>query len=142
TRNYEALLVSIQKRRANGLTVQGNYTLSHCIEDRGSTPQFQNNGQQVKENRALNRGNCDQDKRHNLNLSTVYETPRFNNTGLRLLATGWKVSGIVRLASGSPLTIVPGTDRALTATGDQRVDYLGGDPYNGDQTIDHWFNLS
>jgi len=140
TRSYNALLISVMRRSNRGVTIQGNYTWSHCIEDFGATPQFQNNGQVVKERRRANRGDCDQDRRHNINVSTVYETPQFSNGTLRRLGGGWKVSGIVRLASGSPLSITPGTDRALTGTGDQRVDYLGGELYNAHKDIAHWFN--
>src|SRR5207244_714441 len=61
---------------------------------------------------------------------------------LRRLGGGWKLSGIVRLSSGSPLSITPGTDRALTGTGDQRVDYLDGDVYHADKNIAHWFNAA
>ena len=32
TRSYNALVLSITRRRARGVTVQGNYTLSHCID--------------------------------------------------------------------------------------------------------------
>jgi len=142
TRNYNGLLVSVQRRHAKGVTVQGNYTWSHCIEDNGATPQFQNNGQQVKERRSLNRGNCDQDRRHNVNLSTVYETPQFANTTARWIGSGWKISGILRVSTGSPLTLTPGTDVARTGTSDQRLNYLGGDYYAADKTIDQWFNLS
>ena len=140
TRTYNAMLVSIQRRRSNGMTVQANYTLSHCIEDWGTTPQFQNNGQQTPERRRLNRGNCDQDRRHNFNASTVYETPQFSNTTLRLLGTGWKISGIVRVLSGNFLSILPGTDRALTGTGDQLVDRVLADPYGPGKTIDLYLN--
>jgi hypothetical protein len=142
TRSYNALLLSVTHRRSKGIAVQGNYTWSHCIEDNGATPQFQNSGQQVAERRRLNRGSCDQDRRHNVNVSTVYETPRFANQAARILATGWKISGIVRLYSGSPLSILPGTDRALTATGDQRVDLLLSNPYADQKTFDQWFNPS
>ena len=142
TRTYNALLLSVQHRRSNGVTIQGNYTWSHCIEDNGATPQFQNNGQQVKERRRLNRGNCDQDRRHNVNVSTVYETPQFVKTALRVIGTGWKISGILRLQSGGYLTVVPGTDRALTATGDQRADLVLSDPYTADKSFSQYFNPS
>ena len=73
------------------------------------------------ERRYLDRGNCTQDRRHNFNSSTVYETPQFSNGVVRKIATGWRISGIVRLLSGGFLTVAPGQDRAL-ATGPQRAD--------------------
>jgi len=140
TRSYNALLLSVQHRRSKGVTLQANYTWAHCIEDNGATPQFQNNGAQVPERRRLNRGNCDQDRRHNANVSTVYETPRFSNSALRAFGTGWKISGIVRLVSGSFMSVTPGTDRALTATQDQRVDLVLSDPYAPNKSAAQYLN--
>jgi hypothetical protein len=73
TRRYSALLLSVQRRAANGLTVQGNYTWSHCI-DQGQTTVVQNNGGQIPERRGANQGNCDLDRRHNFNLSNTADT--------------------------------------------------------------------
>ena len=140
TRTYNALLLSVMHRRSKGVTIQGNYTWSHCIEDNGSTPQFQNSGQQVAERRRLNRGNCDQDRRHNVNMSAVYDTPKFSQSALRVIGTGWKISGILRVQSGGFLTVVPGTDRALTGTGDQRADRVLSDPYTADKAFSQYFN--
>ena len=140
TRTYNALLLSVMHRRSKGVTIQGNYTWSHCIEDNGSTPQFQNSGQQVAERRRLNRGNCDQDRRHNVNMSAVYDTPKFSQSALRVIGTGWKISGILRVQSGGFLTVVPGTDRALTGTGDQRADRVLYDPYTADKAFSQYFN--
>ena len=60
-----------------------------------------------------------QDRRHNFNSSTVYETPQFSNGALRKMATGWRISGIVRILSGDFMTVAPGQDNALQ-TGLQR----------------------
>jgi hypothetical protein len=99
TRTYSAMVLQIQRRRANGMTVQGNYTWSHCIDD-GYNDVIQNTGGQTPERRGLNRANCELDRRHNFNMSTVYDTPRFSNPTVNLLAGGWSFSGIVRILSG------------------------------------------
>ena len=140
TRSYNALWLQAQRRSANGLTVQTNYTWAHCIDDDGDTTQYQNNGQHRKERRADNRGDCDQDTRHNFNLSTVYETPQFSNRTLRLLAGGWRISGIVRLLSGQYLTIASGRDNALTGDSDRRPNQVLANPYTPEKTLAQYLN--
>jgi hypothetical protein len=149
TRSYNALLLSVQRRRSNGITVQGNYTLSHCIDD-GTNPSFNNSGGDLPERRKLDRGNCASDRRHNVNVSMVYETPRFSNAALRALSTGWRVSGIVGVLSGSYLTVTSGLDNALTATfsnmsslnpkEDQRPNLVLLNPYAPNKTVNQWLN--
>jgi hypothetical protein len=141
TSNYHGLLLSIQHRRTNGLTVQGNYTWSRCIGDfeeaqLGIPSQYAYPGM-----RSYYRGNCNQDRRHNFNLSTVYETPRFANSTLRTLAGGWRVSGIVRVLSGSFMTVTSGLDTSLTqAIGGDRANQVLPDPYAPNKGFDQWIN--
>ena len=139
TRRYNALLMSLQRRVSNGMTVQGNYTWSHCI-DQGQTTIVQVNGGQIPERRGANEGNCDLDRRHNFNLSTVYSTPQFSNGTLRLLGTGWKISGIVRVLSGTALTVASGLDTALSGTTDQRVNQVLPSPYAANKNVNAWLN--
>ena len=140
TRSYNALVLSITRRRARGVTVQGNYTLSHCI-DTGYTDVIQTNGFQVPERRGANRGNCELDRRHNFNMSAVYETPRFANSVLRALGTGWRISGIARVLSGPQLTVLTGLDQALTGTTDQRPNQVLPSPYVPNKNIQNgWLN--
>jgi hypothetical protein len=128
---YNGVLLSAQKRSARGLTLGGNYTWSHCIGDNTALGANANiNAAYVDpDNRAFDRGNCDSDRRHNLNITGVVETPSFGNAALRTVATGWRVSGIYRKTSGSFLTILSGQDRALTGAGNQRAQQILGDPY-------------
>jgi hypothetical protein len=140
TRSYNAFVLSVQRRRSNGITIQGNYTYSHCIDD-GWTDSIQGNGGRLPERRAANRGNCELDRRHNFNASTVYETPQISNRALRILGSGWQVSGIIRVLSGPYLTVVAGLDNALTGTNtDQRPDQVLPSPYAANKGIDQWLN--
>jgi hypothetical protein len=79
-------------------------------------------------NRRLDRGDCDSDRRHVFNLTTVAETPQFSSPTLRVLATGWRLSGIYRYSAGSPLTVTAGSDRALNGIGNQRANQLLDNP--------------
>jgi hypothetical protein len=137
TRTYNGMLLSVQRRRSNGLTLQANYTYAHCIEDPLSDPKLRLGA--PNERRYLDRGNCVQDRRHNFNMSTVYETPQFSNGALRKLATGWKISGILRILSGDFMTVTPGQDNALQ-TGLQRADQVMLNVYGPGKTLNNYLN--
>ena len=139
THSFNGMLLTLQRRRSNGMTLLANYTLSHCIDD-GTTSIFQSNGRQLAERRGANRGNCATDIRHNFNLSSVYATPQFANRTLQILGSGWQFSGIVRLLSGAPLTVASGVDAALTGTQDQRANQVLADPYAPNKGVALWLN--
>ncbi len=147
TRNYNGLLLQIQRRRAKGITVQANYTWSHCIDD-GYNDVIQNNGGQLQSRRGADRGNCELDRRHNFNMSTVYETPQFASTALRVLGSGWQISGIVRIVSGPYLNIGTGLDNAFSGTlftgaangTDQRPNQVLASPYLPNRGVSGWLN--
>jgi hypothetical protein len=60
---------------------------------------------------------------------------------MRAIASGWRLSGIFRAASGGVLDVSTNADRSLTGVqnGTQRVNRTGVDPY-GDGTIDNCLN--
>jgi len=127
SRSYNGLILSIQRRVANGVALLANYTWSHCIDFQQSTNT--NTAQTWDLNRLkYDRGNCELDRRHIFNLSIVYQTPRFAGPVTRLLASGWQLSGIVTILSGPWRTVLSGLDNALTGTGDQFPNVLGS-PY-------------
>jgi hypothetical protein len=137
TRSYNAMALSLQKRRTKGVTIQANYTWSHCIDD---GLQYSISGAHIAERRRASRGNCELDRRHNFNMSTVYETPQFSNGTLRALGTGWQVSGIVRILSGPYVTVSSGLDNALSGTADQRPNQVLDSPYAANKSIQQWLN--
>src|SRR5207302_2734043 len=83
--------------------------------------------------RDADRRNCDSDRRHIFNLAGVAEAPQFSKPALRIMATGWRLSGIYKFSSGWPLNIEAGSDRALTGINHQRANQVTGNPY-GDQS--------
>jgi hypothetical protein len=86
TGNYHGLLVSVQKRMSNGVSVLANHTWSHCISD--IWEYLFNNGANVPGARGDNRGNCQTgDQRHVFNLSAVLQTPRFTSGALRFIGS-------------------------------------------------------
>jgi len=139
---YNGVLLSVQRRAARGVTVGGNYTLSHCYGDDASK-ESQGGGPGATyidpNNRNFDRGNCEGDRRHIFNMTAVAQTPRFANTALRSLATGWRFSGIYRISSGGWLSILSGQDRSLSGVTSQRAQQVLANPY-GNNKLTQYLN--
>jgi hypothetical protein len=102
----------------------------------------------------LDVGDCFVDRRHVGNLTMVYQTPRFSNHAMRVLATGWTFASSFVVRSGQPLTILSGatTDAATGfggTTATQRADQVladTGSPTRGQSCgtglpfCENWFN--
>jgi hypothetical protein len=138
---YNGLLLSVQRRAANGLTVSGNYTWSKCEGhpvQGGTTPNV-NSGYVNPADIDYDYGACAADRRHVMNLSGSYQTPAFSQTAMRLALSNWRISGIYRVSSGTPLTVTVNTDPAGTGIGGQRANMILDDPY-GDGTLGNFLN--
>jgi len=145
TASYHGLLLSLQRRAARGLAVSGNYTWSHCISDLANAELAQAGiNYMIPDDRRSSRGNClTSDRRHNFNLSTVYQTPEFSRKATHALASNWQISSIVRLRGGEYLNVTSGFDQALNgATNNQRVNQVLARPYADVQNVDHWLNTA
>ena len=145
TMSYNGLFLTVQRRVGKGLTIQGNYTWSHCINT--GTQQLIAipiiAGIHSIPSRAGLRGNCsilEPDRRHNFNLSSVYSTPQYSNRTLRVVASGWQISGIVRILSGDYFSLASGVDQALSATDDQRPQQVLSSVYAPHKNIQQWLN--
>jgi hypothetical protein len=137
--NYRGLKMSL--RRRGTVSLNGNYTLSRCFGDAttGGFPQLAS-GYTDPSNPAFDRGYCDQDRTH-LGVVTVgAQTPAFERAALRIIASDWRVSGIVNARSGSPLNVIAGGDRAFTGLQQQRPQRVLDDPYAADKTISQYLN--
>jgi hypothetical protein len=151
TVSYNGLVVSAQRRFAH-VSVNGNYTWSHCIGDvtQASTVGGVNAGPLDPDNRRLDRGNCQTttldgtqalDRRHNANFTAVLEAPRFNGGGsLRAIASDWRLSTSYRALSGAFQTVTLGVDRQLTGYNNQRPNQIVGDPLCDDPNPGCWIN--
>jgi hypothetical protein len=108
TQNYHGMIASIQRRPSKGVNVNANYTLSHCIGDYQARS---NNGYgpsvdhtyQDRNDRRRDRGNCEIDQRHTFNLTGIVESPQFANNTLRVIGSGWRLSGIYRRSTGGTI---------------------------------------
>ena len=107
--SYHALVSSVRKRFAQGLTFDVNYTLSSSKDQVGLT---QNQATILPNSFDPDAewGPSNFDLRHVMNANWVYELPLARNaSGVReRLLGGWYTAGVFRATSGAPLTIVQG----------------------------------
>jgi hypothetical protein len=154
--DYQGLLLSVQRRLVGGFTMSGNYTVSRCegLINQGQGPLNVATGYthpvslinppsdaEAQKVFDLDKGRCDAWRKHIFNVTASVESPQFSNTTARMLASGWRVSGIFRGSSGQPLMIQAGADRALSGiqATTQRASQVSDNVY-GDRTINNWFN--
>jgi hypothetical protein len=145
TASYNALFLSAQKRLSRGTTVLANYTLAHCISGVFNSIVGGQGGGGVDAGwnpagRNKERGNCATDQRQVVNLSLVAQTPRFSGRALRLIASNWQVSPIMKMRTGQFLTVTTGVDNALNGALNQRPNQVLGTPYTAHKSIDGWLN--
>ena len=120
TQTYNGLLSSIQKRFSQGVSMSGNWTWSHCI---GYFQGFNSKPEETATNPYNplgDRGNCDGDRRHIVNITAVAQAPKFSNRLMGAVVTGWQLSGIYRFISGAPIAVQDGTDQELSGVNHQR----------------------
>ena len=115
--NYQAMVVTLQKRYSAGLTVNANFTYSHALGI-GST------GQSYTEDNASNVFNLYSDygpaffdRKYTFNLLGSYQLPfgkgkRWGNNAnpvLSRIISGWTISPVFTAGSGLPLSIGTGS---------------------------------
>jgi hypothetical protein len=145
TASYEALLLSVERRFNKVLTFNTNYTWSHCISDPYDA-NLEGSGGVVEylypNDRRADRGDCLNsaiDLRQTFNLTAVARMPSFQNRMLRLIASNWGVSPIIRTTTGIPYTVSTSADVALTGGANQRVNQILPDVY-GNGSFGEWLN--
>jgi Carboxypeptidase regulatory-like domain len=108
--HYTGLQSSVTKQFA-GLTLRGNYTYSHCLDEvsNGGLLPFSTLGILYPLPADLRKeyGNCDYDVRHNLSAFGIYDLPfHSSHAALRYMFSGWQASQTAFLHSGLPFSVV------------------------------------
>jgi len=116
--SYNALNVKLQTQnlKNTGLSLVGNYTWSHSLDDLSSTfsDSLQGGSGYIGSlgytdalNPKLDWGSSDYDVRNRLVISPIWETPWFKSgKGVERQALGgWSVSSIIRVRSGIPFSV-------------------------------------
>lgn len=108
---YNGLNLSLERRLKNGLSLQGQYTWSHSIND-GSVGGGESNGPENVNCLRCDNGPSVFDIRHNFTLDAVYQLPFgpgktfLNDSGaLGKIVGGWQLSTLGLWHTGHPLTV-------------------------------------
>ena len=94
-----------------GLTLHGNYTFSHCLDDvsNGGLLAFSTQGLMSPLPGELRRqyASCDYDVHHNVSAYGLYQVPfHSSHAFLRQMFGGWSISATVILHSGLPFSVL------------------------------------
>jgi hypothetical protein len=139
TSSYNALILLVHHTLAKKVSLDANYTWSHCIGDatQASTIGGAEAGLLEPNNRAFDRGNCQTgtlggtfglDRRQIVNFTAVAQSPTFSNRLLRTAGTGWTLAGSWRASTGGYLTPTYSTDIQLSGSGGQRPNQILANP--------------
>lgn len=108
--NYAGLQTSAQWQTGR-ITLRGNYTFSHCLDEvsNGGLLSFSSQGilSPLPGELRSQYGNCDYDVRHNLSAFGVLQVPfSSDHSWARALLSGWSVSETAFFHTGLPFTIL------------------------------------
>ncbi len=114
--NYQALVVTAQKRMSSGLTLDANFTYGHALGTLGLNQAYTLANLSDPWNPKVDYGNQYFDRKGVLNVLATYNLPfgkgqrwaNANPIAERVLG-GWSLSPIVSIASGLPLPVYTGS---------------------------------
>ena len=141
--DYNGLQLSVTRRVSNGLHVLTNLTWAKIIDNTSSAIEG-NAGPANPFDLHSSRGSADYDVNLRYNLSLVYDTPTFNVSKFTgTFINGWQVNTIFNASTGSPFTVLSGTDRSLSGIGGDYADRVA-DPGRpaGSSAITQYFNTA
>jgi hypothetical protein len=131
---YNALIVDIRRRLANGFSLQSSYTFSKSEDTTQASTFFSDatNGTTSAMPEYVpgyNKGPSDFDTRHNWVASFSWEIPYGKDGGglTRALLGDWQVSGIWTMRSGQPLTVFVTANRSRSQWNPSRGPGIGQD---------------
>ncbi|MBI2188019.1 MAG: TonB-dependent receptor [Acidobacteria bacterium] len=138
---YRGLKLSVTRRSASGLSLNGNYTWSRCMGTKTPNTFAQiASGYTNPDDPEFDKGYCDQDRTHLASVTLSAESPEVGGGMLGTIASRWRASGIVGIRSGYRINIITGRDNALNGQRNQRVNKVSDDVYAKSPTLTSYFN--
>lgn len=108
--NYQAAIVSVQKRAGQGLTLSGNFTWSHSLNTIGINQEYVEASPNNIHDLTYDYGPAPWDRRFVLNLLASYELPFGHGNGiLDRLIGGWQFAPVFTWATGIPIETYTGS---------------------------------
>jgi len=148
--NYHAMALKAEKRFSSGFNFLTTYTWSKFLNNtnEGGTVIGAEGGTYSNYyNRRADYGPSENDIRHRLTLSSVYELPFGNgkkflsDSWVRHIAGNWSVGSILTLQSGAPFTVTTQANTVFSAAGALRADVLRNPNLpNSERTLSRWFD--
>jgi hypothetical protein len=143
---YHGLQASAEKRMARRFLFKGFYTFSKSMEGARLQNDTTDGGAHNQRNLALERARTDNDRKHNVVASAVWQFDYFNgsNRVMRALLNDWSLSAITTLRSGAPFTVTSGRDNNLDGVNNDRPNLIGNarlDPNRSRSAVTNlWFD--
>ncbi|MHB1701959.1 MAG: TonB-dependent receptor [Acidobacteriaceae bacterium] len=121
---FNSLQFNVTRRMTRGLTLLSNIVWSKII-DNVSAANEGNPGPPNPYNLNSSRGPADFDHTVRFTASINYVLPQYHvNRFADALVNGWQTNAIITLQTGSPFTVVSGTDRSLSGIGNDYADVV------------------
>jgi len=133
---YDALWLTVTRRLANGLSVDGSYTLSSSDDFNSLSSPPTRVIVQNSHDPSESLGPSDFDARHRFVVRATYQLPWRGNAWV----DGWQLSAVIQAQSGNPLNIVTTNSTVTGITGTLRPDLTGDIRIIG--TPEQWFDTS
>lgn len=123
--NYHALVASVEKRFANGLTFLAGLSWQKPM-DLASYVAFESNvGAYPYESRMKDYGPSDYYRKLRFTGSFNYQLPGPKTGAARYLLGGWQLNGITIMQTGGPLNFTTGFDNSFSGINADRLDVFG-----------------
>jgi hypothetical protein len=149
TASYHSLQISASRPLTRNLMINGFYVFSHSFQSVNESAIGQAAAQDF-DNLREERGPTDNDRRHVASISGLWKLDYYtgSHSVIRQIVNGWTISPIVSLQSGSPFSIVSGTNNNFDSANANRPDLVPGvnaflDPHRSRfVAAKEWFNTA
>ena len=125
--NFNSLQVSVNHRFENGFSLLASYVWAKYLDIVSYTAEG-GNGPRNPENFAQSYGPSDNDVRHRVTASYIYQLPKLQSAHgiVSGLVNNWQNQGIITVQTGAPYSINSSVNSAATGVGGELADFVPG----------------